>query len=177
MLRFCAVALVVCLATPVLAQSAAVRPSRVPGLIAQLAAPEPASRAIAACSLATLRRDALPALTELTRLLADATPLDPVWCDEERGVTLTAPWRSAPGVEAARALAALGEPGVDVLLRSVSSPSTDIRRHALRGLTSVRGDRLRDAAAADVLLRALRDSDAEVRASAARLLGRTQRGR
>ncbi len=187
MARFCDVALVVCLATlaffnavfsgPASAQSAAARPPGVPGLIAQLSAPDPESRAIAACGLATRRRDALPALAELTRLLADATPLDPVWCDEDRFVTLTAPWRSAPGVEAARALATLGDAGIDVLLRSVSSPNTDIRRHALRGLSYVRSDRLRGTATVDALLRALRDSDAEVRAGAARLLGRTQRGR
>ena len=152
------------------------RPGSVDARIAELSAADAATRAFAACYLARMRRDAAPAIPALTRALADATPLNPVSCDEERYVVLT-PWRSSPGLEAARALAATGDAGVDALLTSASSTNVDVRRHALTGLTWTSASRLRDAAPVEMLLGALGDRDPDIRATAARLLGRTQRRR
>ena len=85
MFRQILLTLVVCLtAASLSAQVPAARPPQTPeGVreqIARLSAPDPIARAFAACFLAEMRRDASPALQALRRLLADATPIDPIAC-------------------------------------------------------------------------------------------------
>jgi HEAT repeat protein len=173
--------------------------------IARLSAPDAVSRAFAACYLAEMRGDAAPALQALTGLLADATPIDPVLCrrDGPGAFTASATWKSAPGEEAARALAALGQDGIEALLSATASSSVDVRRHAVQGLVFVRDERVRavfvsamhdvdartrevaarglgrfrDSTAVEALLAGLKDQNAAVREESARALGRTQRGR
>ena len=173
MLRQFTPTLVVCLiGTAAFAQAPATRPPQTPegvrDQIARLSAPDPIARAFAACFLAEMRRDASPALPALKRLLADATPIDPIVCrrDIEGPTTVVALWKSAPGLEAARALAAIGDEGVEALLSAAADRDTSTRRHAVRGLTYVR-----DTRSEPVFLTTIRDADAATREQAARGLG------
>ena len=179
MLRRHVIAALICVTTaPAGAQTpAAPRPSQTPeGIrdqIVRLSAPDPVSRAFAACYLAEMRGDAAPAVQALTRLLADATAIDPVLCREDTpgAITAVAPWKSAPGLEAARALAAVGEEGIEALLSAAAGTGGDVRRHAIHGLLYVRDERVRP-----VLVSAIRDGDARTREDAARGLGRFRDG-
>jgi HEAT repeat protein len=180
-------------------------PATVADRIAALAASDPVARAFAACELGLLRHDAAPALAALIQLLPDAAPIDPVFCgrDEFGPITMLTSRRSAPGLEAARALAAIGAAGVEPLLNAARGDEAGARRHAVHALTAVRDSRVaplfvavstdpdpqvrrdaalglgrfRDAAAVAALVRALEDTDATVREAAARSLGRAVRNR
>lgn len=174
MARRFVLALVVCLtAGSAAAQVPATRPPQtaegVREQIARLSAPDPIARAFAACFLAEMRHDAAPAVPALRRLLADATPIDPVVCRRDfPGVTsVLAMWKSAPGLEAARALAAAGDDGVEALIAAASDADTATRRHATRGLTYVRDTRTQS-----IFLTAIRATDTSTREDAARGLGR-----
>jgi HEAT repeat protein len=105
----------------------------------------------------------------LRRLLADATPIDPVVCrrDLPGATTILAMWKSTPGLEAARALAAAGQEGEDALIAAAADADTATRRHAMRGLTYIR-----DARTQSIFLAAIRDADTSTRGDAARGLGR-----
>jgi HEAT repeat protein len=175
--RICVMTLVVCLAAAgLLAQGSQPAPPRrspedIRAQMARLADSDAAVRALAACYLAEMRLDAAPAIETLTRLLADATLIDPVLCGRDIGpATVRGPHRSTPGLEAARALAAAGDDGAEALLAAATSPNTATRRHAIRGLTY-----LRDRRSLPVFLEAMRDADPAVRADAARGLGRIPR--
>jgi HEAT repeat protein len=206
-----ALTLVVCLAAANgSTQTVQTRPPRTspPTLAEQvtaLTAPDPIVRAFAACELGEMRHDAAPALTALVRLLSDAASIDPVFCghDEFGSITMLASRKSAPGLEAARALSLIGGEGVDALLAAARGGDASSRRHAVHGLTYVRDaraaavfmaaiddadpqvrrdaavglGRFRDNAAVDALVRRLADPDARVREAAARSLGRAARNR
>jgi HEAT repeat protein len=135
--------------------------------IAALEAPDPVARAIAACFLARMRLDAIPAIPALTRLLADAAVIDPVICTRDGAVTAQATLTTTPGFEAARALVAAGDEGINTLLAAAVSSNVVVRRHAMRGLTY-----LRDRRTLPIFLDAIRDADAQIRVDAARGLGR-----
>jgi HEAT repeat protein len=199
--------LVVCLVAAVAAtQSVQTRPPQGASAsaaddIAALGSPDPIVRAFAACQLAQRRYDSAPALAALVRMLPDATPIDPVFCgrDEYGSITMLMSRRSAPGLEAARALSSIGDAGIAALVNGARSADAATRRHAVHGLTyvadsrtdavfiavsadpdpQVRRDaaaglgRSRDAAAVEALIRRLQDADPAVREAAARSLGRT----
>lgn len=165
--------LVVCLATS--GGHAQRQPPATPAAVAEqaarLAGADAAARALAACHLGEMGLDALPALAALTQLLADAAPVAPVVCGRETLPSFTSvpPGTTTPGYQAARALVLLGNDGREALIRAASSRQAAIRRHAVRGLL-----RVRDRRVADLLLAALKDADPDVRADAARGLGRTR---
>jgi hypothetical protein len=173
--------------------------------IAALSASDPVDRAFAACRIAESRQDAAAAVTALVRTLPDAATIDPVFCarDEFGAVTMLLSRKSAPGLEAARALASLGEAGMNALLTAARSADAATKRHAVHGLTYLRNarttgvflavaadpdpqvrrdaavglGRVREPAAVEALLRQLGDRDADVREAAARSLGRAVRRR
>lgn len=178
MRRFLCIALEVCLlAVPVAAQSPprapAATPSGIREQIANLASADPVTRAVGACHLALLRRDAAPAVEALVQLLADATPIAPVLCrrDTPSATVVNGTWETTPGFEAARALGAAGRAGAEALVAAARHVNPDVRRHAVRGLAAVRDSRVEG-----LLLAAIRDADARIRAEAARGLGRFRGG-
>jgi HEAT repeat protein len=162
------------LAAAVAAQTRDV-PRQTPEAVAQqtraLSAPDPIDRAFAACFLAGMGRRAAPAVPALAALLGDTAEIDPVVC--RGGVGTVGPTsivtleKSSPGIEAARALGAIGEAAVDRLLEGFASPDADVRYHAARGLALVR-----DARATDALTAGVGDADARVRSEVALGLGR-----
>jgi HEAT repeat protein len=160
---FSLIALVVCLAAAIDAQIAP-RPDSVEEQIAALGAPDPIVRARAASCLAAMGDRAEAAVPALLKALTDTTPTDPVGCHD----TL-----SSPGLEAARALSAIGATtATSPLLEALRSASSGVRRNAARALGG-----LRDARATEPLIAALRDKDPLVRQEAARALGWLQRRR
>jgi HEAT repeat protein len=167
--------LVVCLlAGTAFAQQRSPQPPRqtpedIRAQVAALGATDPVTRAFAACFLARMGLDAIPAIPALTRMLADATVIDPVICSADGAVTAQATLTTTPGFEAGRALLAAGDDGIDALLAAAASPEIAVRRHAIRAL---RG--LRDSRTLPIFLSGIRDADPQIRADSARGLGRTR---
>src|SRR5688572_26024861 len=79
-------------------------------LIEQAATPVPEARALIACTLRQRRAAAAPAMKVLLDMLADETPLHPSTCYVGDGWHDDGREQTSPGMEAARALAAMGAP-------------------------------------------------------------------
>lgn len=159
-------ALVVCLVAALGAQTRPPRPTpdAIREQIAALSAADPVARARAACVLASMGDHAEAAVPALLQALTDTTPIEAFACHQTA---------SSPGLEAARALGAIGSTAaVEPLLQALRSANRDVRRNAALAL-----GRIRDPRATDPLIAALRDEDALVREQAARALGRIQRRR
>jgi HEAT repeat protein len=144
-------------------------PAAINEQVAGLSATDPAARALAACYLGGMGRRAATAVPALTRLLADATSIDPVachggafWASNFNGRT-----KSSPGLEASRALGLIGEASLDSLLPAVGQSNPVIRRHVAHALGMIRHER-----SMTPLLTLAKDSDTQVRAEAASGLGR-----
>ena len=105
--------------------------------IAELSAADATTRAFAACHIAEARESRAPAVQPLARLLADATTMNPVWCQRDRATTVLATWTTTPGLEAARALARAGVPGIEALLTAARSSDAATRGQAIHGLSLV----------------------------------------
>ena len=117
---FLLVALEVCLVAPGFAQE------RLQSDIALLSSADTATRALAACRIASRGRDAEAAVPALLRLLADGTSITPVDCWSDR---------TTPGLEAARALGAIrSDAAIEPLLEALRSPNPELRRTAARAL-------------------------------------------
>jgi hypothetical protein len=134
-MRAAAVLVLVLIAAPALAQDEVPLQQR----IAELSAADATTRAFAACYIAEARDSRAPAVQPLARLLADATTMNPVWCDRDRGraTTVLATWTTTPGIEAARALARSGLPGIEALLAAARSRDAATRGQAIHGLSLV----------------------------------------
>jgi HEAT repeat protein len=165
------IAPVVCLA----AADAQIRPPRptpdgIREQIAALSAPDPVARAFAACYLAGMGRRAEAAVPALIRVLADATPIDPVACQGNYGggFTLQTGRKSSPGLEAAGALGAIGSnTAIDPLLQAIRGTNRDVKRNVAHALGL-----LQDPRSVEALIAASRDADALVRTESAVGLGR-----
>jgi HEAT repeat protein len=142
-------------------------PQGVNDLIARLKAPEPAARAMAACSLQKLGSEARPAIPALVERLADASPVDPTICGDDRTW-----WKNdheqqtSPGEEAAAALVSIGTASLQPLVAAARAPQWIARRNAVWALGA-----LDDARGVPPALAALKDSEPPVRAVAAWALG------
>lgn len=131
-MRAAAVLALSLIAAPALAQEVPLQQR-----IAELSAGDAVTRAFAACYIAQGREPRAPAVDALARLLADATSMNPVWCERDRATTVLATWTTTPGIEAARALSRAGMPGIEALLTASRSSDQATRAHAIHGLSLV----------------------------------------
>lgn len=136
-----------------------------------------------------------PAAVELLKDTAQSGTPIPLWID-----SVTSGLLLAPGLEAARALAQLGPPGEEQLLRAAVLEDPLIRRHAVFGLGYCTGDAaekqvaaalkdedplvrrtalgsLQPSSAVHPLLTALKDKDPSVRSAAVFMLGKLRQKR
>jgi HEAT repeat protein/sRNA-binding regulator protein Hfq len=115
------------------------------------------SRAQAARLLASTGQWGNEAVEPLKNILGDtcgASVLEPIWIDSISGAPLM-----APGAEAARALALIGEAGITMLTDASKNPNPLIRRRAAFGLCENLSN-----SGTNILLQLLHDSDSKVRA-------------
>jgi HEAT repeat protein len=139
----------------------------VTGLIAQLRAADPNTRASAACALEKLGTGARTAIPALVERLSDASPVDPKVCGEDRNY-----WRkdyeqmTSPGEEAAAALVSIGTSALQPLVGAARAPQWVARRNAVWALGALEDER-----GIPPALTALKDSEPPVRATAAWALG------
>ena len=153
---------------------ATMRHEAVSSLIAQLDSPVPAARALVACALRERKADAAAATASLIALLDDDAPVSPYVCREEwwrnGDHDFAGRWHdlqpTTPGQEAARALAAIGAPVFDPVLRVLPSGGTHARRNAAWILGALRDER-----GVTPLLAQLTDAAAGVREHVAWALG------
>jgi HEAT repeat protein len=136
-------------------------------LITGLRASEPNARAAAACSLQKLGSDARQAIPALVERLADASPVDPSICGEDRtwwkkGVAQ----QTSPGEEAAAALVSIGTASLQPLVSAARAPQWIARRNAVWALGA-----LDDSRGVAPALAALKDAEPPVRETAAWALG------
>jgi HEAT repeat protein len=154
-----------------IADEAALRP-----LVDRLTAADASARAEAACELG--RRRAASALSALAALLPDGLEVGPVECGmspwlRKRIEARPEQWRkyaTAPGREAARALARIGRPALAPLMAALSAPSPQARAHAAFGIGEMEAKEGR-AEALGRLMQAVKDDDAGVREAVVKTLG------
>ena len=132
-----------------------------PGQLAQLIANGKAwkDRSVAVRNLGAMGQWATGEISTVTALLADTaegTAAAPLWIDTTNEKELL-----APGLEAARALAQMGEEGETALVKSLQSRNPMIRRNAVFGLGYCF-----KAETSDKVIEALGDSDPLVRQAA-----------
>lgn len=133
-------------------------------LTTQLASADVATRTRAACQLREAGSEARPAMNALLELLADDAPVPQSVCgDRWRRETS---WPTSPGERAAAALASIGAPAVEPLVRTLKHTAWPARRNAAWALGAIDDQR-----AVNALVAALKDSDAPVREQAAWALG------
>jgi HEAT repeat protein len=134
-------------------------------LIADLDAADPVARAKAACGLRDLGDAAADAVVQLTKLLADGSPVDARVCGRRW-------WRggaedvTTPGEQAASALASVGSSAIPALLGALKHDAWIARRNAAWALGAID-----DRRAVDPLIQTLRDREPAVREQAAWALG------
>jgi HEAT repeat protein len=163
---------------PVPAASAPGRPPAPSGL----SAPDPGTRATAACELAEARGPAVgAAVPALVSLLADDSSVDAISCGDG---LWNEDWRTdrwvrcvtSPALEAARALAYAGRAALEPLLQALRDPRATVRQYVARALGLAEDERVRQAAV-EPLSRTLEDEDENVRRTAVQVLGRLDAGR
>ena len=133
-------------------------------LTARLTAPDPVTRANAACDLRKHGRDAAAALDALVELLPDGSPVEASncrrhWEGSDEMVT-------TPGQLAASTLVAIGSRTVAPLMRALESPAWVARRNAAWALGALDDNR-----AVPALTKTLSDAEPRVREQAAWALG------
>jgi HEAT repeat protein len=157
----------VLLFTPAFAEATAGRQPNVGTAAAGLTSADPAARARAACELRELGSGAAPALSRLTAMLDDGSPVDGSVCANRT-------WRhggwsedaTTPGEQAAAALVAIGTPAYEPLTKALVAPAWIARKNAAWALGAL-GNRN----ATPLLARTLHDTEAPVRRRGAWALG------
>ena len=124
---------------------------------------DPVERAWAAYRLAKLGQGAAPAVPHLGNLLQDDTA---VLMSRYLGGGFRSSTATTPAEEAARALAKIGQPAIELLIDNLSNPNPQVRRLAAKALGQTGS-----LSTVDPLVRTLSDQDPTVRASAAIALG------
>jgi HEAT repeat protein len=128
---------------------------------------DPRTRTVAACELQRMGSAAQPVIAALVERLADASPVDPKVCGEDRYY-----WskdiepQTTPGEEAAAALVAIGSESLPSLIAASRAPQWVARRNAVWALGA-----LRDARGVPPALVALADREPPVRRISAWALG------
>jgi hypothetical protein len=136
-------------------------------VIARLRSGDPSARVIAACELQRLGSDARGAIAALVERLADASPVDPKVCGEDRHYWSKQPEpQTTPGEEAAAALVAIGTETLPSLTTAARAPQWVARRNAVWALGALEDDR-----SVKPALEALADREPPVRRIAAWALG------
>lgn len=142
----------------------------------RLKSSDPVERAMAACALRKAGRNAAAATSSLIEVLDDDTFINPIGClDDNRYHSET----TSPGREAAKALAAIGEPALEPLLAALRGSNwkssknaawalgemryvdVSVRARAVRGLSAALGDEHREVQTSAI------DSLGEIKDSAA----------
>ena len=142
------------------------QPRDVTAAAAGLTSPDPVARTKAACALRDLGRDAAPALTQLTALLDDGSPVEPGVCGERTWRFRGGDERTTPGEQAASAMVAIGSPAYPPFAKALAGPAWIARRNAAWGLGALDASE-----AVPALIDALKDPEAEVREQVAWALG------
>ena len=124
---------------------------------------DPVERAWAAYRLAKLGQGAAAAVPHLENLLQDDKE---VLLSRYLGSGFSSSAATTPGEEAARALAKIGEPAVETLIRNLSNQNPQVRRLSAKALGQTG-----NLSTVDALLGTLADQDPRVRAAAAIALG------
>jgi HEAT repeat protein len=102
----------------------------------ELTSPNPVRAAAAAYWLGRHASSAASVVPQLAAILGDSRPVDPTLYREEPAAVL--PKHSSPGQEAAAALAQIGRPAVDALIRTLrSSASAFARQNAAWALGQI----------------------------------------
>jgi HEAT repeat protein len=135
---------------------------------AGLASADPAVRTRAACELRELGSGAAPALTRLTALLDDGSPVDGTVCGNRtwRHSIGTVQETTTPGEQAASAMVAIGTPSYEPLTHALAGPAWIARTNAAWALGAL-GNRN----AIPLLTRTLHDTESPVRRRGAWALG------
>jgi HEAT repeat protein len=136
---------------------------------AGLASSDPVIRTRAACELRELGKQAASAMSQLTALLEDGSPVDPAACGERtwgHGRFNVHQDSTTPGEQAASALVAIGTPAYEPLTRALAGPAWIGRKNAAWALGAL-GNR----SAVPLLSRSLHDTEPPVRARSAWALG------
>lgn len=155
------------LSTILLVSASFLAPDDLNALVARLRAAEPSQRVTAACELQRLGSAAKPAIPALIERLADASPVDPKVCREDRTWWKTnVDQRTTPGEEAAAALVAIGTASFQPLINAARDLQWVARRNAVWALGALDDER-----AVSTVLTALKDTEPPVRATAAWALG------
>jgi len=124
---------------------------------------DPVKRVWAAYQLAKLGQGAAPAVPYLGDLLQDDTP---VIMSRYLGGGFHSGTDTTPAEEAARSLAKIGQPSIELLIKKLSNPNPQVRRLAAKALGQTG-----NLSTVDALLQSLSDPDPTVRAAAAIALG------
>jgi HEAT repeat protein len=154
------------IATILLLSASLLAPEDVNALVAQLRAADPAQRVAAACELQRLGSAANAAIPALVERLADASPVDPKVCREDRTWWKNIERQTTPGEEAAAALVAIGSASFQPLVTAARAPQWVARRNAVWALGALDDER-----AVSTVLTALKDTEPPVRETAAWALG------
>jgi HEAT repeat protein len=136
-------------------------------LVTRLRDADPRTRTLAACELQRLGSASRPVIAALVERLADASPVDPKVCGQDRHYwSKDFEQQTTPGEEAAAALVAIGTDSLASLVTASSALQWVARRNAVWALGA-----LDDARGAPAVLAALQDREPPVRRSAAWALG------
>lgn len=133
------------------------------GQIIRLYSRDPLERAKAAAHLGRMADSATAAVPHLITLLPDDTQ---VQLSHYLGAGYTSSLETTPGEQASHALAQIGAPASDALIRALKNPHAQVRRLAAKALGQIG-----DLSAVNFLIKLLSDPDNSVRATAAIALG------
>ncbi|MET0646790.1 MAG: HEAT repeat domain-containing protein [Pyrinomonadaceae bacterium] len=112
-------------------------PADVEKEVRRLKSSDPVERAMATCALRKAGRNAAVATSSLIAMLGDDTFINPIRCLEDDRYYSE---KTSPGREAAKTLAAMGEPALEHLLRALRGGDWRARKNAAWALGEMRYD-------------------------------------